>query len=141
MDYYAGMDVSLEASSICVVERRGKIVRERRVASEPEALIGWFRSLGLGVVADRSGGWAVVAMALCGDEGSGPASGIAGDPPCTRRFQSDAGEDRPQRCAGDRPIDASWLVPAGSLQIAAGAGDAGVLTARKLVQSKLATSR
>ena len=37
MDYYAGMDVSLELSSVCVVDANGKIVREDRVASEPAA--------------------------------------------------------------------------------------------------------
>jgi transposase len=47
MDHYAGIDVSLECSSICVVDVTGKIVREGRTASEPEALIAWFRSLGL----------------------------------------------------------------------------------------------
>ena len=49
MDYYAGIDVSLECSSVCVVDASGKIVREAKVASEPEALIGWFGSLGLGL--------------------------------------------------------------------------------------------
>ena len=45
MEYYAGIDVSLEASSICVVDASGKIVRETKVSSEPEALIAWFKSL------------------------------------------------------------------------------------------------
>jgi transposase len=49
MEYYAGIDVSLECSSVCVVNGSGKIVREAKVASEPEALIGWFGSLGLGL--------------------------------------------------------------------------------------------
>lgn len=49
MDHYAGIDVSLECSSVCVVDASGKIVREARVASEPEALIGWFASLGFGL--------------------------------------------------------------------------------------------
>src|ERR1700721_2895656 len=48
MDYYAGIDVSLECSSVCVVDASGKIVRETKVASEPEALIGWFGALGFG---------------------------------------------------------------------------------------------
>ena len=48
MDHYAGIDVSLECSSVCVVDANGKIVREAKVASEPEALIDWFRALGLG---------------------------------------------------------------------------------------------
>src|SRR5437763_274424 len=47
MDHYAGIDVSLECSSVCVVNASGKIVREARVASEPEALVAWFGSLGL----------------------------------------------------------------------------------------------
>lgn len=49
MDHYAGIDVSLEYSSVCVVDASGRIVREVKVASEPEALIGWFGSLGLGL--------------------------------------------------------------------------------------------
>src|SRR4030081_555275 len=47
MDYYAGIDVSLECSSVCVVDANGKILREAKVASEPEALITWLRSSGL----------------------------------------------------------------------------------------------
>jgi transposase len=46
MNHYAGIDVSLECSSVCVVDASGKIVREAKVASEPEALIAWFGSLG-----------------------------------------------------------------------------------------------
>src|SRR4051794_41358093 len=49
MDHYAGIDVSLECSSVCVVDASGKIVRETKVASEPAALIGWFGLLGLGL--------------------------------------------------------------------------------------------
>jgi transposase len=47
MDHYAGIDVSLECSSGCVVEASGKIVREAKVASEPDALVSWFAGLGL----------------------------------------------------------------------------------------------
>jgi hypothetical protein len=42
MEHYAGIDVSLECSSVCVVDANGKIVREAKVASEPQALIDWF---------------------------------------------------------------------------------------------------
>jgi uncharacterized membrane protein len=37
MEYFAGLDVSLEETSICVVDEAGRIVRELRAASEPEA--------------------------------------------------------------------------------------------------------
>jgi transposase len=50
MEHYAGIDVSLEQSSVCVVDGSGKIVREAKVASEPGALIEWFGSLGLRLV-------------------------------------------------------------------------------------------
>jgi transposase len=39
----------LECSSVCVVDASGKIVREAKVASEPETLIAWFASLGFGL--------------------------------------------------------------------------------------------
>lgn len=38
MKYYAGLDVSLEETAICVVDEEGAIVREVRASSEPEAL-------------------------------------------------------------------------------------------------------
>jgi transposase len=47
MEHYAGIDVSLDLSSLCVVDATGRIIREVKVASEPEALITWFRELGL----------------------------------------------------------------------------------------------
>ena len=49
MEHYAGIDVSLECSSVCIVDASGKIIREAKVASEPEALIAWFASLGFGL--------------------------------------------------------------------------------------------
>ena len=45
MEYYAGIDVSLGSASLCVVDATGRIVREAKVASEPDVLIGWFRGL------------------------------------------------------------------------------------------------
>jgi transposase len=47
MNYYAGLDVSLEETTICVVDQTGRIVREARAASEPEALISALQEIGL----------------------------------------------------------------------------------------------
>ena len=49
MEHYAGIDVSLELSSVCVVDAQGKIVKEAKVASDPEGLIAFFASLGFAV--------------------------------------------------------------------------------------------
>src|SRR6202167_2458484 len=49
MEHYAGIDVSLELSSVCVVDAQGKIVKETKVASEPEALVAFFEALGFAV--------------------------------------------------------------------------------------------
>lgn len=45
MEQYAGIDVSLESVSICVVDASGRVAREAKVASEPEVLINWFGRL------------------------------------------------------------------------------------------------
>jgi hypothetical protein len=39
MDHFAGLDVSVKETSICIVDDAGKIVREVKVASEPEGLL------------------------------------------------------------------------------------------------------
>ena len=39
MDHFAGLDVSVKETSVCIVDDVGKIVREVKVASEPEALL------------------------------------------------------------------------------------------------------
>jgi transposase len=39
MDYFAGLDVSVKETSVCIVDDTGRIVREVKVASEPEALL------------------------------------------------------------------------------------------------------
>lgn len=39
MEHYAGLDVSLELTSVCVVDASGQVVREAKVPSEPEALV------------------------------------------------------------------------------------------------------
>ena len=47
MDYFAGLDVSLEETAICIIDDAGRIMREARVASEPAALVAFFKVCGL----------------------------------------------------------------------------------------------
>ncbi|HET7156120.1 MAG TPA: IS110 family transposase [Hyphomicrobiaceae bacterium] len=47
MKHYAGLDVSLEETTICVVDETGRIVKELRALSEPPALIAALEGLGL----------------------------------------------------------------------------------------------
>jgi predicted NBD/HSP70 family sugar kinase len=47
MQHYAGIDVSLEQSSICIVDETGRIAREAKVASAPDALVSVLRVLKL----------------------------------------------------------------------------------------------
>jgi transposase len=49
MEHYVGIDVSLEFSSVCVVDAAGGIVREAKVRSEPEALVAFLAELGVAV--------------------------------------------------------------------------------------------
>jgi transposase len=50
VDYYAGLDVSLELTSVCLVDATGEVVREAKVASEPEALVRFMCEQQLSVV-------------------------------------------------------------------------------------------
>ncbi|MER8830941.1 IS110 family transposase [Mesorhizobium sp. M0938] len=47
MKYFAGLDVSLEETAICVVDEAGRIVKEARAASEPQALSEALRKVDL----------------------------------------------------------------------------------------------
>ena len=96
MNYYAGIDVSLKESSVCIVDAQGKVVREAKVASEPEDLIEWFSSFGFELERIGLEAGPPVAMAFCGAEESGFLRRSAGDATCARRLQGNAGEERSQ---------------------------------------------
>jgi len=69
--HFAGLDVSLEETAICVVDEEGRIVTEARVASEPEALVAFFRGLGLaleriGLEACSLSAWLYEGLAAAG---------------------------------------------------------------------------
>src|SRR5215469_3496477 len=46
MNHYAAIDVSLELSSVCIVDATGKVVKEAKVETRPEALVKFFKDVG-----------------------------------------------------------------------------------------------
>jgi transposase len=47
VDHFAAIDVSLELSSVCIVDAAGKVVKESKVETHPEALVKFFKDFGL----------------------------------------------------------------------------------------------
>ena len=137
MYHYAGIDVSLEYSSVCVVDGAGKILRETKVASEPEALIAWFRSLGrtigrIGLEAGPLSQWLYAAMR---------EAGLAVELLETRHVRDafkamPVKSDRNDARGIAQLMRLGWFRPVHCKSIEAQETRA-VLTARKLLQSKL----
>jgi Transposase len=137
MDHYAGIDVSLECSSVCVVDASGKIVREGKAVSDPAALSGWFRSLGLSVVrigleAGPLSQWLYAAM---------KEAGLAVELLETRHVRDafkamPVKSDRNDARGIAQLMRLGWFRPVHCKSIGAQETRA-VLTARKLLQSKL----
>jgi transposase len=137
MDHYAGIDVSLECSSVCIVDASGKIVREGKVASEPEALIAYFGSLRLSVVrigleAGPLSQWLYAAM---------KEAGLAVELLETRHVHDAfkamlVKSDRNDARGIAQLMRLGWFRPVHCKSLAAQELRA-MLTARKLIQSKL----
>ena len=137
MEHYAGIDVSLEYSSVCVVDASGKIVREGKVASEPEPLIAWFGSLGfdlarIGLEAGPLSQWLYAAMR---------DAGLAVELLETRHVRDafkamSVKSDRNDARGIAQLMRLGWFRPVHCKSMPAQETRA-VLTARKLMQSKL----
>src|SRR5258705_13852704 len=39
MQHYVGLDVSVKETSVCIVDKAGKVIREVKVATEPVAIL------------------------------------------------------------------------------------------------------
>jgi transposase len=137
MEHYAGIDVSLECSSVCVVDGSGKIIRETKVASEPAALIGWLGSLAfgfgrIGLEAGPLSQWLYMAM---------KQAGLAVELLETRHVRDafkamPVKSDRNDARGIAQLMRLGWFRPVHCKSMAAQEVRA-ILTARKLVQSKL----
>src|SRR5438477_2131437 len=137
MNHYAGIDVSLECSCVCVIDANGKILREAKVASEPEALIAWFRCSGfdlerIGLEAGPLSQWLFAAM---------KAAGLAVELLETRHVRKafeamPVKSDRNDARGIAQLMRLGWFRPVHCKSMSALETRA-TLTARKLVQSKL----
>ena len=54
MDHFAGLDVSVKETSVCILDDAGKIVKEVKVASEPQTLL---KVLGIPPTASSGSAW------------------------------------------------------------------------------------
>jgi transposase len=71
MDHFAGLDVSVKETSVCIVDDTGRIFREAKVASEPEALLAALTNSGyhfkrIGLEALPLSQWLFSALAEAG---------------------------------------------------------------------------
>jgi len=71
MDHFSGLDVSVKETSVCIVDDAGRIVREVKVASEPEALLpvlvsGAYHFKRIGLEAGPLSQWLFSALAEAG---------------------------------------------------------------------------
>jgi transposase len=137
MNYYAGIDVSLEYSSVCVVDAQGNIRREAKVVSEPEALIAWFHSLGfglerIGLEAGPLSQWLFAAM-----REAGLAVELLETRHVRKAFEAmPVKSDRNDARGIAQLMRLGWFRPVHCKSLSA-QETRSLLTARKLVQSKL----
>jgi len=137
MDHYAGIDVSLECSSVCIVDASGKIVREGKPPSEPEALIAWLHSWGfeltrVGLEAGPLSQWLYAALKQAGFAVELLETRHVRDAFSAMPVKSDRNDAR----GIAQLIRLGWFRPVHCKSMAAQEVRA-MLTARKLVQSKL----
>ncbi len=137
MHHYAGIDVSLEYSAVCVVDGNGNILREAKIASEPEALIAWFGELGLtleriGLEAGPLSQWLYAALREAGFSVELLETRHVRDAFKAMSVKSDRNDAR----GIAQLMRLGWFRPVHCKSLEAQEARA-VLTARKLLQSKL----
>jgi hypothetical protein len=103
VEHYAGLDVSLELSSVCIVDGPGGIVCEAKVASEPEALVRFLRGQRLEIVRVGLEAGPLSQWLHAGADRSRPGDGAAGDAACEGSL---VGDDAPCPCKTDTLVGA-----------------------------------
>ncbi len=114
MEHFVGLDVSVKETSVCIVDDTGRIVREEKVASEPEALLTvltTYRFKRIGLEAGPLSQWLFSALAEAG------LPVICVETRHMRAVVEGADQqDRPQRCARHRADDACGTLSSGACE-------------------------
>src|SRR5215204_4212000 len=136
MEHHAGLDVSLEETSVCIVDGAGKIIRETQVASEPEALVGYFFGAGDQGRVHWAGGRAFIAVVARCIDGSWLRGRPSRDAACEGSFIGNDGQNRPPRCARAQLLRMGWYRPVHCKTLPSQEVRA-IITARKTLLGKL----
>ena len=96
MDHFAGLDISIKETSVCIVDGTGKVIREVKVASEPEALLAVLANPAyhfgrIGLEAGPLSQWLYSALAEAGFAGD-----LCRDPAHAGGAEGADQQDRPQ---------------------------------------------
>ena len=137
MDHFAGLDVSVKETSVCIVDDVGKIVREVKVASEPEVLLAVlkkpaYRFKRIGLEAGPLSQWLFAAMRQAGFA----VELLETRHVCAALKTMPVKSDRNDARGIAQLMRLGWFRPVHCKSIAAQETRA-LLTARKLLQTKL----
>src|SRR4051794_28130516 len=108
MEHYVGLDVSLEETAICVLDKTGKVIWRGRCSSDPDAIARTVRdrapfAVRIGLETGQLSTWLSLRR----------AGRLPGCPACQGGAEPAGQQDRRQRCPPPRPDRPNRLVPRG----------------------------
>jgi transposase len=109
MKYYAGLDVSVKETAICIIDETGKICRELKVTSHPDDLASTLNNqtyslARVGLEAGPLSQWLFSGLAEVG------LPAVCIETRHAKAFEGAGEQDRSQRCPRHRPDDAGESV-------------------------------
>jgi len=116
MRYFAGLDVSLEETAICVVDETGRIMKELRAASEPDPLVATLQRTGSAAGAHRFGSLLSNGVAIRRAEACRAAGDMHRSPSGQCTDEDNAEQDGTATMPGLWHRSCGRLVPRGACQ-------------------------
>ena len=116
MTYYTGIDVSLRSVSICVVDDKGEVCLEAKVAAEIDAIVDRLRRFSSDVKSVGFEAGTLTQYLTYGLQAAGLRSHLPGGPASQCHPGGDAQQDRPQRRPRPCPDPQDRLVQPGPRQ-------------------------